>query len=49
MGKEIMTVFGAAGTVGCSIASGVTFGQVDALNDAVCDCAKIQQRMPSRP
>jgi len=40
MGKEIMTVFGAAGTVGCSIASGVTFGQVDALNDAVCDCAK---------
>ena len=39
MGKEINTVFGAVGTVGCSIASAVTFGQVECVNDSVCACA----------
>ena len=40
MGNEISTVGGAVATVGTSIAAGVTFGQVDALNNAVEECAK---------
>jgi hypothetical protein len=40
MGNEISTVAGAVATVGTSVAAGVTFGQVDALNNAVVECAK---------
>ena len=40
MGNEISTVGVAAATAGTSIAAGVTFGQVDALNNAVVECAK---------
>lgn len=40
MGKEISTLGGAIATVGTSVAAGVTFGQVKALNDSVEACAK---------
>lgn len=40
MGNEMCTVGGAIATVGTSVAAGVTFGQVDALNNAVVECAK---------
>lgn len=40
MGNEISTVGGALATAGTSIAAGITFGQVDELNDAVVSCAK---------
>jgi len=40
MGNEISTLGGAIATVGTSLASAVTFGQVDELNNAVVKCAK---------
>ena len=39
MGKEINTVFGAVGTVGCGIASVVTFGKVECVNESMACCA----------
>ena len=40
MGNEISTVGGAAATAATSVAAGVAFGQCDALNNAVVECAK---------
>jgi len=40
MGNEISTIVGAAGVVGTSVVAGVTFGQVDALNNAVKETSK---------
>ena len=40
MGNEISTIGGAVATAATSVAAGVTFGQVDCLNEAVVDCAK---------
>lgn len=40
MGNEISTIGGAVATAATSVAAGVTFGQVDALNNAVEECAK---------
>ena len=40
MGNEISTVGGAIATAATSVAAGVTFGQVDALNQAVVYTAK---------
>ena len=40
MGNEISTVGGAIATVGTAAACAVTFGQVDAINEAVGDCAE---------
>lgn len=40
MGNEVSTVGGAVATAATSVAAGVTFGQVDALNNAVVECSK---------
>jgi len=40
MGNEISTAAGAVATTATGIAAGVTFGQVDALNNATKECAK---------
>ncbi len=39
-GNEISTVGGAVATAATSVAAGVTFGQIDELNQAVVDCAE---------
>jgi len=48
MGNEISTIGGAVATAGTSIAAGVTFGQVDALNNAVVECAKFTGEKASK-
>lgn len=40
MGNELSTLGGAVVTAGTAVAAGATFGQVQALNDAVVDSAK---------
>lgn len=47
MGNEISTVAGAVGTAATSVAAGVTFGQVKALNNAVVKCAKFTGKKAS--
>ena len=41
MGNEISTLGGAIVTAGAAVAAGVTFGQIDELNDTVVECAKV--------
>jgi len=44
MGKDIGTVFGAIGTTACAVGSVVTFGQVDAINNATDKCAEFTEK-----
>lgn len=48
MGNEVSTVGGAVATAATSVAAGVTFGQVDALNNAVVECAKFTGNAASK-
>ena len=48
MGNELQTIGGAAATVVTSVAAGVTFGQVDKVNEAVKDTAKFTAKAASK-
>lgn len=48
MGNEVSTVGGAIATAATSVAAGVTFGQVDALNNAAVECAKFTGNAASK-
>ena len=48
MGNEVSTVGGAIATGATSVAAGVTFGQVDALNNAAVECAKFTGNAASK-
>jgi len=43
MSNEFKTIFGAIGTAATAIAAGLTFGQVEELNDAVVSAAKFTE------